>query len=139
MSARMRVLCVDDQEDSCALVSTILKDYEVVAAHSKAGGLRQAATEKFDLILADYYMPDGTGLELSSLIRAFDLNTPILLVTCTHSITHEQAVAVGAQGIVRKEHLAYLLPAAAARAFEVKLLQKPLRTNRSRSRNLHKN
>jgi len=119
MSAKKRVLCVDDQEDTCGLVSAILEDYSVIAEHSKAGGLGQAATEKFDLILVDYHLPDGTGLELCGQIRAFDPNTPILLVTCTHSISHEEVIAVGGQGVIRKDHLSHLLPVAAVRALEV--------------------
>jgi len=123
MSAKKRVLCVDDQEDTCGLVSAVLGDYNVIAEHSKAGGLSQAATEKFDLILVDYHLPDGTGLELCMLIRAFDPNTPILMVTCTHSISHEDVIAVGGQGVIRKDHLSHLLPVAAARALEVTLLE----------------
>ena len=123
MPAKKRLLCIDDHEDTCDLVSSILEGYEVVAEHSKAGGLRQAATEKFDVILADYHLPDGTGLELCVLIRAFDPHTPILLVTATHSIAHEQIVAVGGQGVLRKDHLSQLLPVAVAQALEVKLLE----------------
>lgn len=122
MPAKKRVLCVDDNTDACDLVSSILGEYEVIVEHSKTGGLNQAAQEKFDLILIDYYLPDGTGLELCALIRAFDPNTPILLATCTHSISHEQVRAVGGQGVIRKDHLSHLLPVAAASALEVKFL-----------------
>ena len=120
MLAKKRLLCVDDHEDTCVLVSSILQDFEVSSEHSTTGGFRQAATEKFDLILLDYYLPDGTGLELCGLIRAFDLSTPILLVTSTHTITHEQVRAVGGQGVIRKDRLHQILPVAALRALEVK-------------------
>jgi len=123
MSARKRLLCIDDHEDTCDLVSSILKEYDVIAEHSKTGGLRQAATEQFDVILVDYHLPDGNGLELCVLIRAFDPDTPILLVTATHSLTHDQIIAVGGQGIIRKDRLSQLLPVAVARTLEVKLLQ----------------
>jgi len=123
VSARKRLLCVDDHEDTCALVSSILGDYDVTAEYSKAGGLRQAATEKFDVILLDYYLPDGSGLELCVLIRGFDPHTPILLVTSTHIIQHEQVLAVGGQGVIRKDRLSQLLPVAVARAREVRLLK----------------
>ena len=123
MFTRKRLLCIDDQEDTCTLVSSILDNYKVTAQHSKAGGFRQAATKKFDVILADYYLPDGTGLELCAMIRAFDLETPILLITATHTITHEQVIAVGGQGVIRKDRLSYLLPVAVARALEVKTFE----------------
>ena len=112
------------------MVSAILGDYNVTAEFDKAAGLREAANGKFDLILVDYHLPDGTGLELCSLIRAFDPNTPILLVTCTHSISHEEVTAVGGQGVIRKDHLSYLLPVAAAGALDLKPRKKSKATSR---------
>jgi CheY-like chemotaxis protein len=50
-------------------------------AHSKAEALRKATGGLFDLYLLDYYLPDGTGLELCLLIRDFDGSTPVLFVT----------------------------------------------------------
>lgn len=115
---KKRLLCVDDQEDTCVLVSSILSEFDVVSEHTKAGGLGRAMTDRYDVILADYYLPDGTGLELCQLVRTFDPHTPILLVTATHSIEHEQVTAVGGQGVMRKDHLAQLLPTAVASALE---------------------
>ena len=122
--ANKRLLCIDDNEDTCALVSSILPDYEVVSEHTKAGGLARAISGEFDVILADYYLPDGTGLELFGLVRTFDPHTPVLLVTATHSIEHEEVIAEGGQGVMRKEHLAQLLPMAVASAVEAPLLKK---------------
>ena len=124
MMANKRLLCIDDNEDTCALVSSILPDYEVVSEHTKAGRVKRAGSRGFDVILADYYLPDGTGLELCRLVRTFDPDTAILLVTATHSIDHEQVIAEGGQGVMRKEHLAQLLPFAVVSAVEVPLLRK---------------
>ncbi|HKO61268.1 MAG TPA: response regulator [Pyrinomonadaceae bacterium] len=121
---KKRLLCVDDHEDTCALVSSILSDFEVISEHTKAGGLGRAMTGGYDVILADYYLPDGTGLELCGLVRTFDPHTPILLVTATHTIEHEQVIAVGGQGVMRKDHLTQLLPTAVASALEARLHQK---------------
>jgi CheY-like chemotaxis protein len=121
MPKNKRLLCIDDHEDTCALVSSVLEDFEIVSEHTKAGGLHHAVTDKFDIILADYYLPDGTGLELCELVRAFDPATPILVVTAAHTITHEQVVAVGGQGVVRKDRLTHLLPVAVARVLELRI------------------
>jgi CheY-like chemotaxis protein len=120
MLSNKRVLCVDDNVDTCALVQAVLGDWEVITEFSSAEGLRRAATEEFDLILLDYYLPDGTGLKLCEQIRAFDMFTPILMVTATHSLEHRQAVKAGGQGVIRKDHLTHLLPAALALALELK-------------------
>ena len=49
MPAKKRVLCIDDHVDTCALVSTILDDFEISAEHSQAGVLRQAANGEIRL------------------------------------------------------------------------------------------
>ncbi|HYX27026.1 MAG TPA: response regulator [Pyrinomonadaceae bacterium] len=121
MTRKKRVLCVDDNTDTCALVDETLKQWEVAAEHTSTEGLRHAAGEKFDLILLDYHLPDGTGLDLCRQIRLFDVTTPILLVTVTHSIEHNEVLAAGGQGVIRKDHLIHVLPVAIANALEPKL------------------
>ena len=116
MSSRRRVLCVDDHEDTCDLVSAILSDSEIVSEHTKADGISRATTERFDLILLDYYLPDGTGLELCRLIRKSDSVTPILLITGTHKIAHKEVLDAGGYGLVPKGDLAQLLPVAVKNA-----------------------
>lgn len=105
MPTKRRILCVDDQDDMCSLISTILADYEVVPAHSKAEALRKATDGLFDLYLLDYYLPDGTGLELCLLIRDFDDSTPILFVTSETDLSQQQIESVNAQGLIRKDEL----------------------------------
>ena len=105
MADKRRILCVDDQDDVCHLISTILSDYEVVHAHSKAEALRKATDGLYDLYLLDYYLPDGTGLELCLLIRDFDDSTPILFITDMAELSEKQIQNVSAQGIVHKDDL----------------------------------
>lgn len=99
---KQRILCVDDHQDICELVAHALQDYDVTCAGSKAIGLKLATTTKFDLIILDYYLPDGTGLELCYLIRAFDQETPILFCTTSSDLSQIQAVIAGAQGLIKK-------------------------------------
>ena len=121
MPTNKRVLCVDDNTDICALVTETLKEWEVTPEHSLGEGLRRAAAERFDLILLDYHLPDGVGLDLCRQVRLFDATTPILLVTVTHSIEHDEVLAAGGQGVIRKDHLIHVLPAAIANALELRL------------------
>ena len=105
MPTKRRILCVDDHDDMCSLIATILSDHEVVSAQSKAEALRKATGGLFDLYLLDYYLPDGTGLELCLLIRDFDDSTPILFVTDFTELTRQQIENVNAQGLVWKQNL----------------------------------
>jgi CheY-like chemotaxis protein len=97
-----KILCVEDYEDICALITRVLDAYEVIGAYSKAIALKKAMEQQFDLYLLDYHLPDGTGLELCHLIRAFDPRTPILFCTGTKSLTDHQVREVGAQGYINK-------------------------------------
>jgi len=119
MPLKKRVLCVDDSPDTCELVAVTLKAWDVAAEHSMAEGLRRATGEAFDLILLDYHLPDGTGLDLCRQIRLFDVTTPIVMVTVTHSIAHDEVLRAGGQGVIRKDHLIHILPAAIANALEL--------------------
>jgi DNA-binding response OmpR family regulator len=102
-------------------VAETLKACDVAAEHSLEEGLRRATAEEFDLILLDYHLPDGTGLDLCRQIRLFDVTTPIVMVTVTHSIAHDEVLSAGGQGVIRKDHLIHILPAAIANALELAL------------------
>lgn len=119
MTFRRRILCVDDHEDTCALIAALLVEYEVIKAFSKAEGLCTAKSQHFDLILLDYHMRDGTGPELSRQIREFNQSIPILFVTGTYTMTRREVLESGAQGVVRKTDLADLLPVAISEIFAV--------------------
>jgi two-component system, OmpR family, response regulator len=100
-----RILCVDDDRDTCEMITVLLgqSGYEVQHALSVAEGLRKAQQGGFDLILLDWNFADGTGIELCRQIRAFDSGTPILFYTgeIDDSAIHA-AFSSGAQGYLIK-------------------------------------
>jgi CheY-like chemotaxis protein len=69
---RIRILLVDDNEDTLNFLSTILlrDGHEVRTASDMSSALRLALGSDFDLLISDIELPDGTGLELMSKIRA---------------------------------------------------------------------
>ncbi|MBD0373491.1 MAG: response regulator [Pyrinomonadaceae bacterium] len=99
---KKHILCVDDNSDSCDLMTAILKEYEVTSTYSMADAIKRATAEKFDLYILDYHLPDGTGLELCLMLKTFDPDTPILFATATSSITEAQVITARAQGLVQK-------------------------------------
>jgi CheY-like chemotaxis protein len=75
---KRRILCVDDNEDSCEIVVILLTraGYEVVLARTAAEALNRTLTDSFDVLLLDNHLPDGSGLELCQQIREFNNHTP---------------------------------------------------------------
>ena len=99
------ILFADDDPDIVELVQVVLGDvgFRVSTSANGAGVLELTATERFDVVLLDYWMADTTGVELCRRIRAFDQSTPILI--CSGAVTQadqEAAVLAGAQGYVKK-------------------------------------
>lgn len=104
-SARWRILFLDDNDDTCEMVNLILTQagYEVVVARSVAEGLRLTRDKQFDFILLDWFLSDGTGLDLCRAVRQFDGNTPIFFYTGMALEKHlRTALQAGAQGCLVK-------------------------------------
>jgi CheY-like chemotaxis protein len=57
---------VDDHEDTNKAMKRLLErmGYEVSTADSMQGALAAAQQERFDLLISDIGLPDGSGLEL---------------------------------------------------------------------------
>ncbi|MGE5608756.1 MAG: PAS domain S-box protein [Bacillota bacterium] len=60
------VLLVEDHADTARTLSRLLRSYgyDVRVARDVASALRAAAAERFDLLLSDIGLPDGSGLDL---------------------------------------------------------------------------
>jgi DNA-binding response OmpR family regulator len=99
---KRRLLCVEDHRDTCELITSALKDFEVVSVTNVADARARARQGGFDLIVVDYYLPDGTGEQLCKDIRDFDQRTPILFVTGTDDFSETQSRSIGGQGMIKK-------------------------------------
>ena len=79
-NSKTRVLCVDDDEDSRVMLTTLLK-YALIEAKA-VGNATQALslieTERFDLYLLDAWLPGVDGYELCRRMRVVDPHTPII-------------------------------------------------------------
>jgi DNA-binding response OmpR family regulator len=76
-----RILCVDDDESTCELLTTMLNfsALEAVSAPSVEEALRKIESEKFSLYILDGQMPGDPGLSLCEQIRELDKDTPIII------------------------------------------------------------
>ena len=102
------VLCVDDDADTREMLTAFfrIEGYDVSVSGSVAEGIHLALEHgvEFDLILLDWVLRDGTGIELCNALRSMELTAPILFCSGVE-LTREQmndAIAAGAQGFVSK-------------------------------------
>jgi DNA-binding NtrC family response regulator len=92
-SARYKLFVIDDDSTFCLLIEKVLsRDYHVFTFTNPVEAVERVATEKPDLILTDYTMPNMNGLELTRLVKERYPNLPIIVLTGYGSI--ESAVEV---------------------------------------------
>src|SRR3954465_11688993 len=90
---RGSVLIIDDEATfRDALARLLSRDgYEVETAPTCADGLAAWARVRPDIILLDFLLPDGNGLDTLVKIRQTDAATPVVMMTAFGSV--ESAVA----------------------------------------------
>ncbi len=67
----LRILVVEDHGDTRRTLARLLSyfGHEISAADSKYSALEMIAAKKFDVLLSDIALPDGTGYEVMSQAR----------------------------------------------------------------------
>lgn len=91
-----RILCVDDDEDTCTMLKVFLGQagFDVVSAQSSAKALDLARREKFDLYLLDLWLKgEDDKVELFRRIREFDRETPIVIYSADARQTTQQVLS----------------------------------------------
>ena len=93
---RKHILCADDHEDICIMMSALLAmyGYEVTTAASITEALPLTKKGGFDLLILDGWYGDGLGVDLCRQIRTFDSQTPILFLS---GLVYESDIAKGMQ------------------------------------------
>jgi DNA-binding response OmpR family regulator len=105
---KKRVLCVEDNPDTCHMITTVLSGFEIVSAFSVEEAWRLYNNETFSLIILDYRLDDGNGIELCERIRRRDYQTPIIFMTGHSDIGEANVRMAGGQRLVRKGDPAFL-------------------------------
>lgn len=83
----MDVLLVEDETKVVDFVSKGLEEegYSVTAAYNGRQGLEFLKTHKYDIVLLDLMIPEMDGLKVLRNIRAWGVNTPVLIITAKNS------------------------------------------------------
>jgi len=105
MDRQPHILFVEDHSDTRELVQIMLSEagFRVSVTGTPSEVLHLLATDHFDALLLDNWMPELTGVELCRLIRSFDQKTPIFF--CSGAVTEadkKDGLSAGAQGYFAK-------------------------------------
>lgn len=111
----IRVFVAEDNTDLAALVERKLakgRGWTVVRAASMEEASRRLRGDRFDVVILDYRLPDGTGLDLLPVVRSASPETPVLFLTAHGSEdVAMKALTLGATDYMQKDgHLLEDLP-----------------------------
>ena len=78
----LKILLVDDHHDTCAALEKLLarRGHLVAVTHDVRSAMEAAVRNKFDLLISDIALPDGTGLDLMMHLRAMT-NVPGIAIS----------------------------------------------------------
>jgi DNA-binding response OmpR family regulator len=113
MPTSPRILCIDDNEDTCFMLKTLLgrSDLEAVSVANTEEALRLIQKEKFSLYIVDFQLPAMSGLEFCKEIRKRDAETPILIYTgAAYESDREAGMLAGANAYLVKPDVDDIVP-----------------------------
>ena len=111
-STKRRVLCVDDNDDTCFLLIHLLdlQGYEAKSVATVPEALEAAQKESFNLYIIDQWFAQSSGTNLCRRIREFDPHTPIIIYSGTAlDSDREGALQAGASAFIAKPHIEELV------------------------------
>ncbi|TMB90954.1 MAG: response regulator transcription factor [Chloroflexi bacterium] len=108
VEAQIRVLIVEDHTMFAQALQSALDatdDIAVLAvAPSAADGLAAARTTPPDIVLMDYRLPDGDGVETARLLKKEHPETKVVMLTATGSDeVFRKAISAGCSGYLTKD------------------------------------
>jgi CheY-like chemotaxis protein len=112
-----RILVIDDQNHvrTAIVLALQAKGFDVVGAESGQLGLTKFEQSKFDVVIADLFMPGIDGVTLIKALRRRDPSFPVIAMS---------GVLLGTSGRTALDHLPNI-----AELADVIRLQKPFRPN----------
>ena len=113
MGKRSRILIVDDEHINIQVLTAALKDeFDLLTAQNGYDAISQIKEHKPDLVLLDVMMPDLSGFDVCSNIKADASFADIPIVFLTAFDTHEgefRGLALGGIDILRNRSMSLKL------------------------------
>lgn len=103
--AEYTLLIIDDDVDICMLLKRFFerKGYQVRIAFKGSEGLEIVKSEKVDLVLTDFRLPDKDGFEIIEAIKAINNKLPIIVITGYSDVNQAvKSIRLGAYEYVTK-------------------------------------
>lgn len=112
----LRVLIVEDSENDALLLLRLLAKNGFVTEHERVQtreDMRRELIEKrWDIIVADYSMPQFSGLEALQLVQELEMDLPFIIMSGTvGENVAVQAMKAGAHDYIMKDNMIRLVPA----------------------------
>ncbi len=123
MAERGSILVVDDEPGLREMLTILFRreGYHVVAAPGFVAGSEtlKTSTQRYGVVLTDLLMPDGSGLDILSLVKSRSAQTEVIVMTAHSTVeTAIEAMKRGAYDFVTKPFATSELRALVHKAFE---------------------
>jgi two-component system response regulator HydG len=99
------VLIIEDDSTFAQIIAGFLSknDFQVTTISNVAKALSLIAQDNFQLLLVDYRLPDGTGIDILNYRRETGLNVPAIIMTSFNDVrTAVKAIQLGATDFITK-------------------------------------
>lgn len=100
-----KILLVEDDLTFAHMLQVFLQKHghKVTSAQNVSGGLKLLEQNTFELLLLDYRLTDGTGLDVLAKTRAMDQSPPAIMMTSFNDVrTAVKAIRLGAFDYITK-------------------------------------
>ncbi|TDO19075.1 sigma-54-dependent transcriptional regulator [Pedobacter duraquae] len=100
-----KILIVEDDLTFSQLLEGFTRKhkYEPFPVHTVKEALKLLSQENFDLLLVDYRLPDGTGLDILAQLNEKGANIPLVIMTSFNDVrTAVKAIQLGASDYITK-------------------------------------
>ena len=98
-----KILCVEDANDSIAILELTLQDYNVTFSRTMADAMQAISRSEFDLVLLDIELPDGSGFDFMAKFHGAKRNTPVIFLTGKKDFgSKASAFSLGAEDYIVK-------------------------------------
>jgi two-component system cell cycle response regulator len=109
INQKMTILSLEDSDDDFEMLNAVLSDYEQISL-SRSGSIRDALEvlkqNHFDLILLDYLLSDGNGLDFLKRMEKEGLEIPAVVITGQgDEMIAKQVIQAGAYDYLPKNRI----------------------------------